>query len=76
MQRSDRVRENERSEDVERRCSDIRNRAERMIRRGCFLMTSTIGAFSTLLPSRSFWKIGVSRTPMRIHRPMPTEDNR
>ena len=33
---------------------DIRVNADRIISRGCFLMTSSIGAFSTLSVSRSF----------------------
>jgi hypothetical protein len=50
----------------------MRSSADRQTSFGCFLSTSTMGAFSTLSSATSFWNTGVSRMPSRIHIPIPT----
>ena len=50
----------------------IRAKAVRKISLGCRLKTSMTGARATRSSSMIFWKIGVSRMPSRIHKPMTT----
>ena len=49
----------------------MRSSADRMISRGCLLITSMIGVRSIFCVSSSCRNTGVSRMPRRIQRPMP-----